>query len=155
MDVVSACRKVGVSDKPHYGWLKSKVALVDLAQRDEVPVERKLLSNEDRSGSWVGQIDPVGKHRCLKSKVWIRSFNDTPLFIQDNNSTHLNQVLLKPISKVGKSKLIRSDNSCKFIVKHLQTWFRQVGIEPIQISKRLPWGNGYHERFNGKLRHEF
>jgi transposase InsO family protein len=61
----------------------------------------------------------------------------------------------KPILKVGKSKVIRSDNSSKFIVKHLQTWFRQVGIEPIQISKRLPWGNGYHERFNGKLRHEF
>ncbi|MFZ8879765.1 MAG: hypothetical protein ACO2YL_08935 [Paracoccaceae bacterium] len=23
------------------------------------------------------------------------------------------------------------------------------------MSKRLPWENGYHERFNGKLRHEF
>ncbi|NCV11418.1 MAG: transposase [Rhodobacteraceae bacterium] len=85
----------------------------------------------------------------------MRSFNDSPLFIQDNNSTHLNHVLFKPILKVGKSKVIRSDNSSKFIVKHLQTWIRQVGIEPIQISKRLPWGNGYHERFNGKLRHEF
>ena len=97
----------------------------------------------------------MGKQRCLKSKVLIRSFNDSPLFIRGNNSTHLNHVLFKPILKVGKSKLIRPDNSSKFIVKHLQTWFRQVGIEPIQISKRLPWGNGYHEGFDGKLRHEF
>ncbi|NDH73674.1 MAG: hypothetical protein EBY53_03950 [Rhodobacteraceae bacterium] len=50
---------------------------------------------------------------------------------------------------------MRTDNRTKFIVKHFQTWFRKVGIEPIQISKLLPWGNGYHERFNGKLRHEF
>jgi transposase InsO family protein len=44
-----------------------------------------------------------------------------------------------------------SDNSSKFIVKHLQIWFRKVGIEPIQILKRLPWENGYLERIDGKF----
>lgn len=33
----------------------------------------------------------------------------------------------------GKPKFIRSDNGSEFIAKHLQTWLRKVGIQPIQI----------------------
>jgi transposase InsO family protein len=58
------------------------------------------------------------------------------------------------ILKRGKPKFIRSDNGPEFIAKHLQTWLRKVGIEPIQIYPGSPWENGYNERFNGTLRNE-
>jgi putative transposase len=40
-------------------------------------------------------------------------------------------VLFDLILKRGKPKFIRSDNGPEFIAKHLQTWLRKVGIEPI------------------------
>ena len=36
----------------------------------------------------------------------------------------------------------------------MQDWLVRVGIKPIRIYPRLPWENGYNERFNGTLRHE-
>ena len=63
-------------------------------------------------------------------------------------------VLFDLILKRGKPKFIRSDNGPEFIAKHLQTWLRKVGIEPIQIYPGSPWENGYNERFNGTLRNE-
>ena len=64
------------------------------------------------------------------------------------------EVLFDLILKRGKPKFIRSDNGPEFIAKHLQTWLRKVGIEPIQIYPGSPWENGYNERFNGTLRNE-
>ncbi len=63
-------------------------------------------------------------------------------------------VLFDLILKRGKLKFIRSDNGPEFIAKHLQTWLRKVGIEPIQIYPGSPWENGYNERFNGTLRNK-
>ena len=50
MDVVSACRKAGVSDKTYYAWRKKFGGMGALtAQRDEVSSERKRSAKEDRS----------------------------------------------------------------------------------------------------------
>ena len=70
------------------------------------------------------------------------------------NANDVLDVLFDLILKRGKPKFIRSDNGPEFIAKHLQTWLRKVGIEPIQIYPGSPWENGYNERFNGTLRNE-
>ena len=51
------------------------------------------------------------------------------------NANDVLEVLLDLILKRGKPKFIRSDNDPGFIAKHLQTWLRKVGIEPIQIYR--------------------
>ena len=70
------------------------------------------------------------------------------------NANDVLDVLFDLILKRRKPKFIRSDNGPEFIAKHLQTWLRKVGIEPIQIYPGSPWENGYNERFNGTLRNE-
>jgi putative transposase len=70
------------------------------------------------------------------------------------NTNDVLDVLFDLILKLGKPKFIRSENGAGFIAKHLQTWLRKVGIEPIQIYPSSPWENGYSERFNGTLRNE-
>jgi len=70
------------------------------------------------------------------------------------NANDVLYVLFELIFKRGKPKCIRSDNGPMFIVKHLQTWLRNMGNEPIQIYPRSPWKNAYNERLNGTLRHE-
>ena len=70
------------------------------------------------------------------------------------NANDVLYVLSDQILKRGKPKFIRSDNGPEFIAKHLQTWLRKVGIEPIQIYPGPPWENGYNERFNGTWRNE-
>jgi len=67
------------------------------------------------------------------------------------NANDVLGVLFDLILKRGRPKFIRSANGSEFIAKHLQTWLRKVGIEPIQIYPGSPWENGYNERFNGTL----
>ncbi|MDC6458145.1 integrase core domain-containing protein [Alphaproteobacteria bacterium] len=70
------------------------------------------------------------------------------------NANDVLDVLIDLTLKRGKPKFIRSDNGPEFIAKHLQTWLRKVGIEPIKIYPGSPWEKGYNERFNGTLRNE-
>ena len=52
----------------------------------------------------------------------------------------------------GAPEYIRSDNGPEFVAEAMQDWLTRVGIKPIRIYPRLPWENGYNERFNGTLR---
>ena len=52
----------------------------------------------------------------------------------------------------GAPEYIRSDNGPEFVAEAIQDWLTRVGIKPIRIYPRLPWENGYNERFNGTLR---
>ena len=42
----------------------------------------------------------------------------------------------------------------EFKARLLQEGLRTVQVKPIYIHPGSPWENGYHERFNGTLRHE-
>ncbi len=49
---------------------------------------------------------------------------------------------------------IRSDNGPEFIAKALREWIAAVGAKTAYIMPGSPWGNGYCESFNSKLRDE-
>jgi len=51
---------------------------------------------------------------------------------------------------------IRSDNGngSEFTAKRVREWLERVGLKTLSIEPGSPWGNGYVESFNGKLRDE-
>ena len=49
---------------------------------------------------------------------------------------------------------IRSDNGPEFIAARLRGWLDRLAVKPLFIEPGSPWGNGYVESFNGKLRDE-
>ena len=42
----------------------------------------------------------------------------------------------------------------EFVVEAVQQWIAAVGAETAYIEPRSPWGNGYVESFNARLRDE-
>lgn len=38
--------------------------------------------------------------------------------------------------------------------KAVRNWLANVGVQTLYIEPRLPWGNGYCEIFNNKIRDE-
>ena len=54
----------------------------------------------------------------------------------------------------GYPKFIRSDNGPEFACKAVKNWLKDSGVGPLFIEPGSPWGNGYIESFNGKLRDE-
>ena len=49
---------------------------------------------------------------------------------------------------------IRSDNGPEFTAGAVRDWLGRVGARTLYIEPGSPWGNGYIESFNGKLRDE-
>jgi len=49
---------------------------------------------------------------------------------------------------------IRSDNGPEFTAKAVRRWLSHLGVKTLFIEPGSPWGNGYIESFNGKLRDE-
>jgi transposase InsO family protein len=49
---------------------------------------------------------------------------------------------------------IRSDNGPEFVAKAIQAWINAVGSKTADIVPSSPWGNGYCESFNARLRDE-
>jgi putative transposase len=54
----------------------------------------------------------------------------------------------------GIPKHIRSDNGAEFTAKAVRSWLDCIGVRILYIEHGSPWGNGYIESFNGKLRDE-
>lgn len=51
--------------------------------------------------------------------------------------------------------VIRSDNGPEFIATELRKWFEDIGVNTTYITPGSPWGNGYCESLNSKMRDEF
>jgi putative transposase len=49
---------------------------------------------------------------------------------------------------------VRSDNGPEFIAKAVRAWIAAVGATTAYIEPGSPWGNGYCESFNARLRDE-
>ena len=49
---------------------------------------------------------------------------------------------------------VRSDNSPEFVAKAVQAWITAVGAKTAYIAPGSPWGNGYVDSFNARLRDE-
>ena len=49
---------------------------------------------------------------------------------------------------------LRSDNGPEFTATLVRGWLETLGVQPLCIEPGSPWGNGYVESFNGKLRDE-
>ncbi len=54
----------------------------------------------------------------------------------------------------GAPEHIGSDNGPEFIAKEIRRWLDRASVDALCIQKGSPWGNGYVESFNGKLRDE-
>ena len=54
----------------------------------------------------------------------------------------------------GIPEHIRSDNGPEFTAKAVRNWLERLGVKTLFIEPGSPWGNGYVESFNGKLRDE-
>ena len=46
----------------------------------------------------------------------------------------------------------RTDDGPEMIAKVLRRWLTRLDIQSVYISPGSPWGNGYCESFNGRLR---
>ncbi len=49
---------------------------------------------------------------------------------------------------------IRSDNGSEFTAVAVREWLERLSVQTLFIEPGSPWGNGYIESFNGKLRDE-
>ena len=49
---------------------------------------------------------------------------------------------------------LRADNGPEFTAQAVRAWLARVGAQTLVIEPGSPWGNGYVESFNGKLRDE-
>jgi len=58
------------------------------------------------------------------------------------------------LSGKGTPQQIRSDNAPEFVAKTVRRWLERFDVKTLFIAKGSPWGNGYVESFNGKLRDE-
>jgi putative transposase len=54
----------------------------------------------------------------------------------------------------GIPEHIRSDNGPEFTAKAVRHWLSRLGVKTLFIEPGSPWGNGYIESFNGKMRDE-
>jgi len=54
----------------------------------------------------------------------------------------------------GPPAYIRSDNGGEFTAHAVRNWLARLGVQTLYIEPGSPWGNGYVESFNGKLRDE-
>jgi putative transposase len=54
----------------------------------------------------------------------------------------------------GIPEHIRSDNGPEFTAKVVRSWLNRLGVRTLFIEPGSPWGNGYVESFQGKLRNE-
>jgi len=70
------------------------------------------------------------------------------------NSRNVIDVLSRLFIEKGVPLYIRSDNGPGFIAERVRWWLRRIGVETLYIEPGSPWGNGYIESFNGRLRDE-
>ena len=70
-------------------------------------------------------------------------------------SREVQEVLSELFSIRGCPAHIRSDNGPEFMARALRAWYGVLTIAPLFIESGSPWGNGYVESFNGKLRDEW
>lgn len=54
----------------------------------------------------------------------------------------------------GPPEHIRSDNGSEFTARVVRQWLKRIGVRTLFIEPGSPWGNGYSESLNGKLRDE-
>ena len=64
------------------------------------------------------------------------------------------EVFADLMARHGIPEHSRSDNGPEMVAKVLRRWLKRLATEPIYITPGSPWGNGYCESFNGKLRDE-
>ena len=70
------------------------------------------------------------------------------------NSSDVLRVLDDLFIRRGVPAHIRSDNGSEFTTKAVRDWLKTLDVKPLFIEPGNPWGNGYEESFNGKLRDE-
>src|SRR3954454_24851552 len=69
-------------------------------------------------------------------------------------ATDVSEALCDLFVSRGVPAHIRSDNGPEFVAVALREWIAAVGAKTAYIEPGSPWGNGYCESFNGKLRDE-
>ena len=82
-------------------------------------------------------------HECLAIRV------DRKL-----NSADVIDVLSDLFILRGVPQHIRSDNGPEFVAKTVQDWIGAVGAKTAYIERGSPWGNGFIESFDARLRDE-
>ena len=64
------------------------------------------------------------------------------------------EVLAEQFLKKGLPDHLRSDNGPEFTARTVGQWLEKFNVQNLFIKPGSPWGNGYNESFNGKLRDE-
>ena len=64
------------------------------------------------------------------------------------------RTLARPFVQRGPPAFIRSDNGPECTATVVRGWLRRLGVKTLFIEPGSPWGNGYNESFNGKIRDE-
>jgi putative transposase len=95
--------------------------------------------------------------RVLRMLVVVDEFSRECLAIRVGRrlgSEEVLEVLAGLLLSRGAPEHIRSGNGPEFAAAAVRGWLARLGVETLFIEPGSPWGNGYRESFNGKLRDE-
>jgi len=69
-------------------------------------------------------------------------------------SEDVEECLAELFCQRGVPEYLRSDNGAEFTSKRIRNWLSNLGVTTMFIEPGSPWGNGYIESLNGKMRDE-
>jgi transposase InsO family protein len=101
--------------------------------------------------------DRTGDGRVLRMLVVVDEFTRECLAIRVERrltSDEVQAVLADLLVARGAPEHVRSDNGPEFAAAAVRAWLARLGVGTLFIEPGSPWGNGYCESFNGKLRDE-
>ena len=107
--------------------------------------------------SWDFVFDRTDNGRPIKLMVVIDEYTRQCLAIhvaRRIRSRDAIDVFADLMQTHGIPEHIRSDNGPEMIAKSWREWLNRLGTKTLYITPASPWGNGYCESFNGKLRDE-
>lgn len=71
------------------------------------------------------------------------------------NSGQVIELLADLMLVRGTPEYLRSDNGSEFTAQKIREWLQRAGVTTAYIEPGSPWGNGYCESFNSRMRDEF
>lgn len=133
------------SKKPRKPRVKPLIGIQPKAEKANQVWTYDFVFDQSLSGKSLKMLTLIDEftRECLAVEVGISI-----------KSERVRKILQKVCAKMGKPKMIRSDNGSEFIGKAVNEWLIENDIKSLFIEPGKPWQNGKGESFNGKLRDE-
>ena len=118
---------------------------------------RRRPKHRHHAWSYDFVMDRTHDGRALRMLTVIDEYSRKCLAIRtehrQNQETVL-ETLADLILLHGPPVHVRSENGTEFTATAVRQWPHRLDLQTLFIDPRCPWGNGYNESFDGKLRDE-